>query len=401
MRCRVLPGNRSAEPLESIRKHSGANMPELFETTELNGMTLKNRFVRSATNEGLATGDGMVTPRLIACLERLARGGVGLIITGHAYVQRDGQARPRQLGIYGDELLPGLSELTKAIHDRGGKVLAQLAHAGCQACRVPPSGLPCGPSAMKAEGSRECRAMTRKEISSLAIAFGQAADRAKRAGFDGVQVHAAHGYLLSQFLSPFFNKREDEYGGSTRNRARLLLEVCRAVRSAVGERFPLTVKINSEDFVDGGFTRDEMLQVAAWLEEIGTDAIELSGGMVYSGERSHIRKTDPDAGEDEVFYLDAARRYKAAIHVPLILVGGIRSFETAERLVENGITDYIALCRPLIREPSLINRWKSGDTRKSLCLSDNACHKSLVSGDGLRCMAEPTPAQETQGNVVP
>jgi 2,4-dienoyl-CoA reductase-like NADH-dependent reductase (Old Yellow Enzyme family) len=232
--------------------------------------------------------------------------------------------------------------------------------------------------------------MTLAEIGRVVAAFGESAALAKKAGFDGVQIHAAHGYLLSQFLSPFFNRRKDAYGGSIENRARIVLETLQSVRKAVGDDYPVLIKINSEDFVDGGLTVDEMLQVAALLEKAGIDAIEMSGGTVYvSGAFSAIRTGAFNTPEKEVFYREAAARYKAKIGVPLLLVGGIRSFEVAEKLVSNGSADYISLSRPLIREPALINRWKSGKLGKATCISDNACFGPTLKGEGLYCIREP------------
>jgi 2,4-dienoyl-CoA reductase-like NADH-dependent reductase (Old Yellow Enzyme family) len=363
-------------------------MSKLFEATTINTITLKNRFVRSATWEGMANDDGSCTPRLIDLMAELACGGVGLIITGHAYVSREGQAGPWQLGLYSDELLPGLAKMAETVHKADGTIVIQIAHAGCFAA-FELTGLELlGPSDMEIERGPYCREMTHKEINRIVEAFGQAATRAKSAGFDGVQIHAAHGYLLSQFLSPFFNKRKDEYGGSVENRARIVLEIVQTIKAALGNNFAVLIKMNSEDFLDGGFSVEEVLQVAKIIQKAGIDAIELSGGSICSGKYIPIRKGRLDCEEKEVYYREAARRYKETINVPLMLVGGIRSYGVAEQLVEDGITDYVSLCRPLIREPDLINRWKSGDTRKATCQSDNLCFKPLRQGEGLYCVVE-------------
>ena len=198
----------------------------------------------------------------------------------------------------------------------------------------------------------------------------------------------AFGYLISQFLSPFFNKRKDEYGGSIENRARIVLDVLRGIREAVGEDLPVLIKMNSEDFVDGGFSVDDMLGVAVMLEMSGIDAIELSGGTPNSGPYFPVRKGKIDSQEKEVFYLQAAKRYKGRVGIPLILVGGIRSYPVAAKLVQQEIADYISLCRPLIREPDLVNRWKNGDRRKSTCLSDNKCFGPIMKGEGVYCAVE-------------
>ncbi len=362
-------------------------MKNLFETTTINTMSLRNRFVRSATWEGMAGDDGSVTPRLIDMYVRLAEGGVGLIVTSHAYISKEGQAGPWQLGIYSDALIEGFSARTEAVHKAGGKIILQLAHAGCRGAPDLTGLEPFGPSATEIEKGKFCRAMTSDEILEIGKKFAQAAARAEKAGFDGVQIHAAHGYLLSQFLSPFHNKRKDDYGGTVQHRAQIVLEVVRRVREAIGGR-ALLIKMNSEDFVEGGFSVDDMLEVSALLDKAGIDAIELSGGSPFSPKYPSYRYGPIKSEKDEVYYREAACRYKKRIRVPLVLVGGIRSYGVAEELVTEKVADYVSLCRPLIREPHLINRWKSGDTRKATCLSDNLCFEPTRAGEGLRCMVE-------------
>jgi len=223
-------------------------MTDLFESTVLNGMTLSNRFVRSATWEGLATAEGYATERLTELLGDLARGEVGLIITGHAYISPEGQAAPGQLGIYTDRHVPSLKEMVGKIHAAGGKIAVQISHGGRYALKFP-DVVRLGPSAVETRGKLQCREMTLEEIHTMTGQFAEAARRAMAAEFDAVQFHAAHGYLLSEFLSPFFNKRTDAYGGPVRNRARFLLEVVNAVRREVGSTFPVLVKLNSQEFL--------------------------------------------------------------------------------------------------------------------------------------------------------
>ncbi len=358
-------------------------MSRLFESTSIKEMVLANRFVRSATWEGLAGNDGSVTPRLVDVQTQLARGGVGLIISGHAYVSRDGQAGRWQLGAYSDGLIPGLTAMADAVHAVGGKIALQISHAGSGAAsRV--SGLePIGPSVLETASGPVGREMTIEDIEEIAEAFARAAARARSAGFDAVQIHAAHGYLLNQYLSPYFNNRKDDYGGSIENRARLLVEVFKGIRKAVGPEFPVLTKLNSEDFLPTGLAVEDMIRVGAMLEEAGIDAIEMSGGTFLSGENSPSRrgKQDPEA-----YYEAAARKFKSEVSVPLMLVGGIRTIETAERLVASEAADYISLCRPLIREPALVNRWKSGDRRAALCISDSGCFKPGFQGKGVQCV---------------
>ena len=362
-------------------------MSKLFETTAINGMELSNRFVRSATWEGMATEDGAITPKLTEVLIALAKGGVGTIVTSHAYVLPEGQASPWQLGIYKDELVQGLQEMTAAVHGFGAKIVMQIAHAGKFAA-TPLTGRPPFVVSDFEDLSKSPRQeMTLDYIRNLAVAFGDAARRAKAAGFDGVQIHSAHGYLLSQFLSPAFNQRTDEYGGVLENRARIHMEIYQAVRTAVGKDFQVLIKLNCRDFAENGLSLEDSLQVGLMLVDAGLDAIELSGGLLTGGKMSPSRP-GIKSQEQEAYFREEARAFKAEISAPLILVGGMRSFEVAERLVEDGVADYISLCRPFIREPALINRWKAGDRRPALCKSDNLCFAPGMKGDGIYCVAE-------------
>lgn len=363
-------------------------MAGLFEGSRIKGLSLANRFVRSATWEGMADADGSCTKKLTDLMVQLAEGGVGLIISGHTCVSPGGEGGPRHLAIHDDRFIPALLEMTTAVHRAGGKLVMQIAHAGCQSNKAWTGQQAMGPSVFMGEKGHLCREMTHEDIRTVVDAFGQAALRARKAGCDGVQIHAAHGYLLSEFLSPYFNKREDGYGGSTENRARIVREVLQNIRGRVGADFPVMIKLNSSDFLEGGQDIAGMLATASLLEKDEIDAIELSGGTAFSGKNLPIRRPSTQSEEDEVFYLEAARRYKEKMGVPLMLVGGIRSLSVAERLVRDNLADYVSLSRPLIREPNLINRWKSGDTRKSECQSDNLCFKAALSGEGIHCAIE-------------
>jgi 2,4-dienoyl-CoA reductase-like NADH-dependent reductase (Old Yellow Enzyme family) len=336
----------------------------------------------------MANEDGSCTQKLTDYMVQLAHGGVGLIITGHTYVSAEGKAGPWQLGVYDDDLIPGLAEMASAVHQAGGKIVMQLAHAGCQAARGLTGQEALGPSVMADKEGPINREMTLEDIGKVVEALGNGAARAEKAGIDGVQLHAAHGYLLSQFLSPFFNKRKDDYGGRLENRMRIILEVLQNIKERVRADYPVMIKMNSQDFVEGGMNADEALRIAAILAKAGIDAIELSGGTMYSGKFSPVRPGELDSQEEEVYYRSEVGLYKKTIGIPLMLVGGIRSFEIAERLVDDGTTDYISLSRPFIREPDLVNRWKSGDLRKAFCISDNGCFRAGLAGGGIYCVVE-------------
>lgn len=364
-------------------------MADLFEKNILTGIELENRFVRSATFEGLADSNGAATGRMTELLLDLVNGGVGLLITGHAYISPEGQAGRLQLGIHSDCLKESHSKMVSSIHQAGGKIVLQISHSGCQALPEITGHDPIAPSIISRPKGIVAREMTLEDIDRVVEAFGKAAQRAKDCCYDGVQIHAAHGYLLSQFLSPFYNQRADGYGGSIENRARIVVEVLKSIKSHAGNDYPVHIKMNSEDFIHGGLTTDEMLVVAKILEENGIGAIELSGGAIDSPpELSPVRPEKKPSKEWEVFYRQAAKRFKGQISVPLILVGGIRSFEVAKEVVETSIADYVSMSRPFVREPGLVNRWKSGDTARATCISCNGCFIPARKGKGIYCVVE-------------
>lgn len=359
----------------------------LYESTTINGLTLANRFVRSATWEGMATVDGEVTPKLTETMVALAEGGVGLIVSGHAYVTKIGQASPFQMGIYDDSLIEGLAFMTAAVHEAGGRIVAQLAHAGTFALEKAIGTAPVVASAFDGLAQTPRAELSTADIAALKDAYVDAARRAKTAGFDGIQLHSAHGYLLSQFLSPWFNRRTDAYGGPVDNRMRLHVEIIRAIREAVGDDYPLLVKLNCADFAEGGLTVEESIEAASAMVSAGLDAIELSGGLLTGGKLSPSRP-NINKPEKEAYFQEAARAFKKELSVPLILVGGIRSPEVAERLLADGTADYFSMSRPLIREPGLVNRWQSGDRSPARCISDNLCFRPGMMGKGVYCVTE-------------
>jgi len=359
----------------------------LFETTTINGLSLANRFVRSATWEGMATVDGKVTPKLTETMVALARGGVGLIVSGHAYVAKIGQASPFQLGIYDDSLIDGLASMTAAVHEAGGRIVAQLAHAGTFALEKAIGTAPLAVSVFDGLAQSPRSELSTDDIIDLKEAYANTARRAKTAGFDGIQLHSAHGYLLSQFLSPWFNRRTDAYGGPLENRMRIHVEIIRAIRETVGDDYPLLVKLNCEDFAEGGLTVEESIEAAGAMVAAGLDAIELSGGLLTGGKLSPSRP-NINKPEKEAYFQEAARTFKKKLSVPLILVGGIRSPEVAEQLLADGTADCFSMSRPLIREPDLVNRWRSGDRSPARCISDNLCFRPGMMGKGIYCVTD-------------
>jgi 2,4-dienoyl-CoA reductase-like NADH-dependent reductase (Old Yellow Enzyme family) len=363
-----------------------AAMPSPFDPFVIGRLVVRNRFVRSATWEGMADGTGAPTDRMISFYEVLAEGGAGLLITGYAYVHEGGRQLPGTLGMHSDSLVPPLRELTRRVHDKGGRIVAQLFHGGGQANRKASGLTPIAPSALSLPHYPEVPVeMTREDIRHVAAAFARAARCAGDAGFDGVQLHGAHGYLISQFLSPLTNRRTDEYGGTPENRSRFLAEVVRAVRDAVGNEYPVWVKLNGSDFLPGGFPLEEAVAAAQMLEREGIDAIEVSGGTPASGYRTPAR-TRIDSTEKEAYHLDLARAVKRAVGIPVGLVGGLRSPSVVEEIFDAGDADFFSMARPLIREPDLVRRWASGDRSKAACISCNGCFSTGLKEGGIHCV---------------
>ncbi|MFQ5560420.1 MAG: NADH:flavin oxidoreductase, partial [Nitrospinota bacterium] len=256
-------------------------MASLFDKTSINTLTLKNRLIRSATWEGMCDDEGRPTGKLVNWYRNLSRGGVGLIITGYAFVRPEGKQLQGQMGIHTDTFSSEMKSLTKAVHSEGGKICLQLFHAGGQTDSAHAGKTPLAPSPVKVpQYSETPRELSEEEISSIVDSFGSAAARAKSFGFDGVQLHGAHGYLINQFLSPHTNLRNDMYGGSIKNRCRFMMEVFRKVREQTGADYPVMIKLTGTDFLTPkGLTKEDALYAAEFLSDEGVDSIEVSGGI--------------------------------------------------------------------------------------------------------------------------
>ena len=366
-------------------------MNTLFEHVKIGDMGLRNRFVRSATGEGCADKRGHATQKLIDLYTRLAEGGVGLIIAGITYVHPTGQVSQTQNSMAEDEVIEGFRRATAAVHDRGAKIAVQLFHAG-RAARSPHSKdrLPMGPSFFAGDPYFRApyRTMTLREIGEIVSAFGDGARRAREAGFDAVQIHGAHGYLPSQFLSPFVNRRDDQWGGSLENRIRIYQAIYEDVRGKVGKDYPVLIKIGVQDGFPGGLTFDEGRLAAKTLAQCGFDALEISLGVRGIGYEQTEFRTKIDQLDREAYYRAWCREVKGEVDVPVMMVGGLRTFELMQEVVQKEESDFISLSRPLIREPDLINDWKKGDHHRAKCISCNQCLEGLRDGESLRCFQE-------------
>jgi len=359
----------------------------LFDETSINVMTLKNRLVRSATWEGMCSTDGKPTEKLISFYREMARGRIGLIISGYTFVSPEGKQLPGKMGIHTDEFAAVMKDMTRTVHEEGGKICIQLVHAGGQTDAANAGRRPLAPSAVKIDQYPELPAeMTGEDIARIVTAFGDGARRAKAWGFDAIQLHGAHGYLINQFLSPLANKRQDEYGGSIENRCRFLLEVYQAVRSNVGSDFPVMIKLNGSDNLAGGFSPQDAVFAAKTLDKAGIDCIEVSGGTPASGDQSPAR-IKIDTPDKEAYNLPPAKQIRAEVNCPMMVVGGFRSFEVAEQTIQES-ADYVSMARPFIREPGLAKRWQEGDRSPARCISCNGCFKPGLKEGGIYCVVE-------------
>lgn len=384
---------------------------KVFTPFNLKTMGLKNRIVKSATLENMATPEGLPSVETRRFYERLARGGAGLLITGYAYVNEIGQSCPLQNGIHKDKVVAGWRRITDAVHELGGKIVMQIAHGGKQIKSKSLGGRKAlAPSAIPdLVYFTVPKPMTEAEILQTIRDFGNAAARVKEAGFDGVQIHGAHGYLISSFLSPLTNRRRDMWGGDFERRFRFLAEVYSAVRMTVGPDFPVLYKLNVKDFVPLGTTPQDSFPAAMRLAELGLDAIEISGGTaeivlgvmrgdsfadIIARDRSALAKfyfklmlgvQKLFFPFHEAYFLSYAEKLRPLLNIPLILVGGIRSPETVEKAIESGAADLVSMARPLVREPGLPNKWLKGNRQPAQCVSCNRCIGEIEQGNKLRC----------------
>ena len=365
----------------------------LFEPMKINNMHLRNRFVRSATYDGGADRKAHVTDMQVNLYTNLSKGGAGLIITGITYVHPSGQISKFQNSIAGDEFIYGLKRLTDEVHHWGAKIAVQLFHAGREA-RFPRSSdrVPMAPSFLQSDPyfNGKHRAMTEDEIGEMVSAFGDAARRAREAGFDGVQIHAAHAYLLSQFLSPFTNRREDQWGGNLANRLRLHSEIYKDVRQKIGEDYPVLIKIGVQDGFPGGLEFGEGKVAAESLAQIGFDALEISLGLRGPDYEYTEFRTKVDNLKQEAYFRDWCREIKKNVKVPVMMVGGLRTFELMEEIVRNDEADFISMSRPFILEPGIINDWQRGNRHRAKCISCNKCLEALKQRETLRCIQQGT-----------
>jgi len=394
-------------------------MNRVFEPVMIRNLKLKNRLMMSAMVTNYSTEAGKVTPRLVAYHQERARGGVAMIETEAAYVHPGGKGYVHQLGIYADDLVPGLKWLIRVIHAHGARLMVQLFHAGRRTSSamtgydvVVPSAVaffegdkpPQEMSGRTDLGSDGLKELTPEEISNLVVLFAQAARRAREAGCDAVSIHAAHGYLINYFLSPFTNKRKDSYGGSLDRRCRFLLEIIAAVRSQVGD-LPIVVKISADEFIPGGLTLKDSKEIAARLEKAGVDGITVSAGTF-----SPVPERYPIAKPPYAFlrslpmyaprgsYLSLAEGIKERVRIPVIAVGRLNAPSFLRDSIEKGRADLIALGRALLADPELPHKMQEGrEDEVRICIACNeGCFAYLVRQQPITCAIHPRVGREEE-----
>ncbi|NJD04612.1 MAG: NADH:flavin oxidoreductase [Ruminiclostridium sp.] len=372
---------------------------KIFSEGKISKLVLKNRLVRSATCEYKTTPEGKVTDRLLKIYNDLAEGGIGLAISGLMAVTSTGKGLSDQLCVYSDEFIPEISKIADVVHQVNNRcfIIAQLCHSGRQITYKNTFAECVGPSEVKSPLlEKQARQLTLNEIETIIKCFADAIVRVKKAGFDGVQLHAAHGYLLSSFLSPYTNRREDRFGGSVKNRVNIIRDIISMARKAVGD-FPILIKINCDDHIEGGISKDNFNELVKEIEDTGVDAIEVSGGMWDCLIRTEKElgflpipipesRTRINSPEKQSYYYEYVKNID--LNIPVILVGGHRNIELMEKILIEGKVDFLSLSRPLISEPGLPNRWLNGVGKDGTdCVSCNAC---LGSKEDIACTIKRT-----------
>ncbi len=368
-------------------------MSKMFEPVTIKNIEIRNRIARSATYEGMGNHNGEPGPRLAQLYNSLAEGGIGLLITSAAIIERfkmplpEGADMAYPTYIDTDDVIELWKPIVADVKSRGAAIAMQIVHIGRQEAPVLRMGEP--PIAPSAVEERESGVMPREmsidEIKEMIEKFAQACRRVKEAGFDAVQLHGGHGYLISNFISPYTNRRTDEYGGDTARRAKFIVDIVARARELVGEDYPIMIKMNCDDFIPEGLTKDEAARVASVIEQGGIDCIEVTGGIYES--RKEMDRKGINTEEKEAYLRTYAEALREAVRIPLILVGGMRSPSVIEKVLAEGIADVVSLSRPFIREPQLVKRWMEGDTDRATCISCSQCGDNVFT-QPLRCYVE-------------
>lgn len=377
-------------------------LSNVFSPMKIANVEIPNRLVVPAMVMNYCTDQGEITERYIRYIEEKAKGGFGLIITEDYEIIEHGKGYERIPSFRSDSYIAGNKKLTEAVHSHGAKIFCQLYHPGRQSSHMANGGVqPIAPSAIKDPVNMDLpRAITKEEIHEIVQCFGQAARRAKEAGFDGVEIHAAHGYLLSEFLSPFFNKRTDEYGGCFQNRVRFLNEIYACVRENVGEDYAVITRVSANEYVPGGRGRAETLELVKHMERLGFDAIHVSNS-VYATHPRHF--TIGTMFMDHAFNMEDAAEIKKLVKIPVILTNRINDPQMADTILELGKADFIGMGRASICDPHLPEKAKAGcfDQIRPCIGCLQGCVANLFVGKSATCLVNPSVGREYEDNLKP
>ena len=357
---------------------------KLFMPIKIGKKEIKNRIMRSATWDAEADHTGIVTKNSAALYHELNTGGIGLIVTGFAFVSYPlGQAGIGQYGIYSDAMIPGWKSIIKEAHDNSSKIAMQIVHGGINSGYLSGKDLSlCAVSSMPKFSGKLHHEMTDEEIEGIINDFVAAGVRVRAAGFDAVQLHGAHGYLISQFTSPIYNQRTDRWGGSPENRRRFVLEIVKRLRKAVGPDYPILIKFGVQDDKQEGMPLSDGIETCRQMVEAGLNGIEVSAGVGSAIQRLRAGETG------KIVFRERAAAVKKAVNVPVAVVNGIRDIETAQDIIDSGDADMISMSRPFIREPRLVLRWQKGDTSPAKCISCGKCMPIAIKQESLECGEE-------------
>lgn len=372
---------------------------KVFEPFQLAGITFPNRIIRSATYEGMNETDGKPTEQLEKKYTALAQGGVGGIITGFIGVNEQGRSGSHMALLNNNENINAYKKITQRMHELGTPIIAQINHCGGQTKEEDTGMLVIAPSKISDYKAKE---MTKAEILAVIELFVQAIKDVKEAGFDGVQIHMAHGYLLSEFVSPRMNRRTDEWGGNTENRFRIVKTIFEKARKEVGN-YPIIVKVNGYETLKNGMSIDESVKIAKLLEQVGCNGIEVSNGTIKAGlatmrgnvpwemivaQNDRLKKMPrfvksiigtvaekafPQPQPKSLYNLDAATAIRNAVNIPVIVVGGITNINDIENIINQNKSDLVSMCRPFILDSDLVNKFKTGKQTHSKCIQCNFC----------------------------
>ena len=350
------------------------NYSALFEPMKIGKLEIKNRLVVPAMDSHYTDENHQFTNQALNYYGERALGGFGLITTEFLCVSEEGLAEKTQAGIYDDCFIPSYKKLTDIVHKHNGKIMMQIAYGGTKTTyKVNERTIFCPSGVPEISTGTKGKEMTIDDIKLVAKAHGEAARRVKESGFDAVQIHAGHNYLLNQFLSPYYNRRADEYGGSIENRARAVIECYDEVRKAVGKDYTVMIKITCTDFTEGGFSFDDCLTFCKMLEKKGIDCIEISGNIHGKAEKMAGYEFDGHSILKDGYFVEYGKIIADKVNVPIYVTGGFRSPEYMNKILSKTNISGFGISRPFLTEPDLVKRWILGDTKKAKCVHCSKC----------------------------